>query len=177
MYSGKPAKVTPKQKGQKPAGKKFIPAREESPEELSYKPMRGFKLDGIYGGQRKQKWDRFILLLPHDEFSARGMRCLYMLSGLVEIPNSRFAQETMGRAKIHCRCTLSFGIWREKTGRILVRFKSTRYHHDCLCYEIVGWTPPAVFPGEKFLDDSQLPWIVKAAYEDWETDCFDYPDD
>ena len=175
MCSRKQAEATPKPVGKKPAGKKFIPAHEETPEELSYQPVQGYKLRREFEGQRKQKWDRPVLLLPHDEFSARGMKCLYGLSGPVEIFNSEFAQ-SMGRAKIHCRCTLSFGIWREKTGRILVRFKSTRYYHDCLCYEVVGWTPQAVLPGAKFLDESQLPWIVKAAYEDWESDCYEYPD-
>jgi len=162
--------------GRKLPGKPKGPPPKRTPEELSYKPVRGFKLDGMFGGQVKQPWDRSILLLPYEEFSAKGMNPLYRLDWMVEIPNSEFAQ-SLGYAKIHCRCTLSLGIWREKTGRLLVRLKSTRYYHDCLCYELTGWKNIPIQAKGEILDDSQVPWIVKAAYEEWATDCFLYPDD
>lgn len=93
-------------------------------------------------------------------FSARGMRTIY------------------GRADHFPHCpTYVMDIWMAKSGRLFVRFWSRGVYVNWRSYEVKGLTIPVGSLSRVLHDNEHLvPSLVRKKYEEWVTDCIEYPD-
>ena len=64
-----------------------------------------------------------------------------------------------------------------KDRRVFVRFYSPGKRVTYRSYEMIGLTLPPMREIAKLLDDEHVPALLRDLYEDWVSECIQYPDD
>lgn len=87
-----------------------------------------------------------------DDFDARGMRCLYGRTDL-------FPE----------KCRFNMTIWKDRNGRILVRFWSRSIDVEWRSFEVIGLVPKLIPSRQKggSFDDGWIPQSLRDEYDQW----------
>jgi hypothetical protein len=94
--------------------------------------------------------NRRVRLLNIEHFDARGKHCVY------------------GRRDIFTgRGSFNMTIWKDKTGRLLVRFWSRKIEADWLSYELIGIILPEFTKTSSLPDDQWIPQVLRKEYDNW----------
>ena len=86
---------------------------------------------------------------PIEHFDARGKTCVYSRGDVFP-----------GRG------TFNMTIWKDKAGRLLVRFWSRKIEADWLSYELSG-IRPEVIKASSLADDRWIPQVLRKEYDNW----------
>jgi len=82
-----------------------------------------------------------------------------------------------GRGDHFQRLSCGLDMYLRKDRRVFVRFYSPGKRVTYRSYEMIGLTLPPMREIAKLLDDEHVPALLRDLYEDWVSECIQYPDD
>ena len=125
------------------------------------------------------RWPRrtpSIQMLPLTHFSARGMELIYGRGDRYPIYYTEPIGVPWGKRKFHCMVDCSMEIRHRSDGHLFVRFKPNRRCLPTWTFELVWPTVPSDQEGRPQIDELSVPRAVRDEYEDYVSECLDWPD-